>query len=163
MLVTLLFQDKLYTVRLPEKVRGQYFISDEDAGTFSESFLGIEAYENEWIIRAGKHLQLFEVKTGEKVKEVILQEGNIYPVRVIAEQVKEGYLLTEPFTEDRCRFQKYIVDSDCKLSIGSEETNEIEIRNNYVTAKHASLEWQNGNWILQDYNSTNGTYVNCKK
>ena len=47
MLVTLLFQDKLYTVRLPEKVRGQYFISDEDAGTFSESFLGIEAYENE--------------------------------------------------------------------------------------------------------------------
>ena len=163
MLVTLLFQDKLYTVRLPEKVRGQYFISDEDAETFSESFLGIEAYENEWIIRAGKHLQLFEAKTGEKVKEVTLQEGNIYPVRVIAEQVKEGYLLTEPFTEDRCRFQKYIVDSDCKLSIGSEETNEIEIRNNYVTAKHASLEWQNGNWILQDYNSTNGTYVNCKK
>ena len=109
MLVTLLFQDKLYTVRLPEKVRGQYFISDEDAGTFSESFLGIEAYENEWIIKAGKHLQLFEAKTGEKVKEVTLQEGNIYPVRVIAEQVKEGYLLTEPFTEVCHRFGLQII------------------------------------------------------
>ena len=119
--------------------------------------------EEKWVVRSGRHFQVFSPKDMQEVREIQLEPGRIYPVRMKAEIVREGYLLTEVFTEDRCTYRKYRLAGDCTLSIGAGEDNEIVIHNSYVTAKHAGLEWQSGNWILRDYNSTNGTYVNNRK
>ena len=119
--------------------------------------------EEKWVVRSGRHFQVFSPKDMQEVREIQLEPGRIYPVRMKTEIVREGYLLTEVFTEDRCTYRKYRLAGDCTLSIGAGEDNEIVIHNSYVTAKHAGLEWQSGNWILRDYNSTNGTYVNNRK
>lgn len=163
MLVTLLFQDKLYSVRLPEKIRGRYRITDEDAEIAYRVLAEIDAVEEQWVVKSSKRFQVFSPESMQEVRELTLEPGHIYPVRQKAEREREGYLLTEAFTEDRCTYHRYMLSGDCTLSIGADESNEICIRNSYVTAKHAGLEWQGGNWILRDYNSTNGTYVNNRK
>ncbi len=154
MLVTLLFQDKLYSIRLPEKVKGQYWIED---------LISIEAQNNKWCITGTKHLKLFRADNGEKLDQIILENNEIYPVRLGKDKVKGGYILTEPFTEDRCSYQKYIFEQNGAITIGSAQENSICVHNAFVTAKHARLEHQGGTWVIYDNNSTNGSYINGRK
>ena len=46
------------------------------------------------------------------------------------------------------------------LSIGRREENDICLRNDtYVSRQHARLHLKNGDWWLEDLNSTNGSFI----
>ncbi len=47
-----------------------------------------------------------------------------------------------------------------QMTIGRGNTNDIIIPETTVSGHHATLINENGNWIIMDNNSTNGTYVN---
>lgn len=47
-----------------------------------------------------------------------------------------------------------------EISIGRSPENEIAIENLAVSRKHASLRKSNGNYVIEDHGSANGTYVN---
>jgi len=163
MLVTLLFQNKMYSTRLPEKVRGQYWIKDVEAGLKAEKVAEIVAGESGWVVKSGKGLRLWNIKEKTECDELVLQGNEIYPIQRQGKNNEQGYILTEPFTQDRCIYTKYIVNSDVTLSIGADESNQIVIHNAYVSAKHATLMWQNNTWLVYDNDSTNGIYVNNEK
>ncbi len=163
MLVTLLFQNEMFSVRLPEKVRGQYWIKDDEAGIKAEKIAEIVAGEQGWIIKSNKGLKLWDETTRKESRELLLQENEIYPVKKSGTKEEWGYILAEPFTEDRCRYTKYFVEEDTTLHIGFDEENNIAIDNALVSAKHGSLVWQNHTWLVYDFNSTNGIYVNNHK
>ncbi|MCD6426536.1 MAG: trypsin-like peptidase domain-containing protein [Caldisericaceae bacterium] len=48
-------------------------------------------------------------------------------------------------------------------NIGRDESNEIVLRDPAVSSKHAKIKFENGNFVLYDLASTNGTYVNGNK
>ncbi len=46
------------------------------------------------------------------------------------------------------------------LSIGRREERDIYLRNDtYVSRRHANLIWDNGAWVLEDLDSTNGSFI----
>lgn len=46
------------------------------------------------------------------------------------------------------------------LSVGRREDNDLILKyDTFVSRKHALLHFENGNWNLEDCNSTNGTFV----
>jgi pSer/pThr/pTyr-binding forkhead associated (FHA) protein len=48
-------------------------------------------------------------------------------------------------------------------SIGSDPTCTVVINDQYMSARHAEIKAEGGNWVLRDLRSTNGTYVNDKR
>lgn len=48
-------------------------------------------------------------------------------------------------------------------TLGRDEGNDVVLEDDFVSSDHARLLWNGRGWVLQDLNSTNGTYVNGKK
>jgi pSer/pThr/pTyr-binding forkhead associated (FHA) protein len=44
--------------------------------------------------------------------------------------------------------------------IGRSTENEVGLNDSFLSSEHARLELRNGSWLLEDLNSTNGTYLN---
>ena len=163
MLVTLMCEDKLYDVLLPEKIRGRYWIEDTDLEItdIKRKLVSIEGENSVWKIIAGRKLKLYEPGTDKAVSELTLELGKIYPI--ILQKSKKGYIFTESYTQDRCTFKKYCVDSNTTINIGKHQDNQIRINNPYVASVHAQISLINDTWTLIDNNSRNGSYVNKKR
>lgn len=160
MLVTLIGAQKIFSIHLPEKIAGKYWMLDDEKPMNSNRILAIEADDGgeRWVVKADRQLKLYDDKQAE-VKKFDLEEGKLYRLS-FGQDAQTGYLFAEPFTEDRGIYEKYVVNADASLSIGRESDNHVIISNSYVSAHHATLTFTGGTWVLCDNNSTNGTYVN---
>ena len=45
-------------------------------------------------------------------------------------------------------------------SIGRAPTNAVNINEPYISSEHALISWRNGQWWIEDMNSSNGTRLN---
>ncbi|MBW2606457.1 MAG: FHA domain-containing protein [Deltaproteobacteria bacterium] len=55
--------------------------------------------------------------------------------------------------------KKFEIDKD-KITIGRHESNDIDINNPAVSKQHARIIKKQGNYLIEDLKSTNGTYLN---
>ena len=160
MLVTLIGEQKIFSVRLPEKIAGKYWILDDEKPVNSNRILAVEADDKEerWIIKAAGQLRLYDLNQKE-TKRLELEEGKLYQLSFGRGQ-QSACLLAEAFTEERGIYKRYVAIRNVTMSLGRNDDNSIVISNDYVSAHHATLSYADGTWILCDNCSTNGTYVN---
>ena len=160
MLVTLICEEKIFSIHLPEKIAGKYWILDDDRPMGNNGLLAVEADDanNCWVVRGSKKQKLYNENQLE-IKELKLEEGKLYPL-ILGQGGKVTFLFVEGSTEDRGKYKKYEVNQNFTFGIGRENDNHIIVGNPYVSAHHAQLSYMDGHWILYDNNSTNGTYVN---
>ena len=163
MLVTLMFQDKLYGILLPEKIRGRYWIENSELELANPArwILSIEGENGVWKILSGKKIKVFDFERNDAVPQLELETGKMYVIELSGD--KKGYIFTESYTEDRCTFKKYLVSSNVTLNIGRDSENQIIIDNPYVSLVHAQLSLIDGVWRVSDNNSKNGIYVNERR
>lgn len=163
MLVTLMCEDRLYDVLLPDKIRGRYWIEDTDKEITDtkRKMISIEGENGIWKITAGRRLKLYEPDKGKEVLYLELEAAKIYPVEL--EKDQKGYIFTESYTQDRCTFQKYSISANTTINIGKQTDNQIIIDNPYVSPVHAQISLSNDTWVVTDNNSKNGIYVNGKR
>jgi len=50
-----------------------------------------------------------------------------------------------------------------EVTIGRADNADLVIRDEFASTHHAKLVLMNGEWLIQDLNSTNGTFVNGKR
>lgn len=166
MIVTLICEDRLFDVLLPEKVRGRFWMEDDREESTSENrkIFAIEAVDGKWQIRADKHLQLY-IKGNETPSNIIiLERGNLYAVSWGKKDTyKYGYIFVEAYTQDRCTFKKWQILSDTTISIGKAENNEIIINNEFVSSLHAKITFEHGQMKISDRHSTNGVYIDGER
>ncbi len=160
MLVTLMSKNKLYSVLLPEKVRGKFWIEDRELPLNNpfRNLVGIEGEDNGWTIHAGRRLKLKDENSRSNLESIKLEVNQMYAVEL--PKRREAYLFTESYTGDRCTFKKYRTDKTATLNIGRGKENQIIIENSFVSSVHARLSFANGKWSITDNNSKNGVYVN---
>lgn len=163
MLITLIAQDKIYDLLLPQKVRGQYWVVDNECESTDSrrNLIGVEANDDVWKITPTRKLKLFLVDGTPITNKLTLENGKMYMAELLG--IGRMYILTEPYTEDRCNFCKYIVEENAVLNIGKDETNQIVISCPYVTSKHAKLVYSDHKWSIEDSDSKNGVYVNRRR
>ncbi|MCM1307730.1 MAG: type VII secretion protein EssC [Butyrivibrio sp.] len=167
MIVTLFQMGKLYSIRLPENIKGRFWIINHDVKTISEKkIVGIEAVDGKWVIKSDRKFKIMNLETGAAVKSVVLYEKRLYPVQIGKNSEDKSCILTEPFTEDRSSLTKYFIRNKSvtgySIKIGKEQENDIVFDNKYVSRLHAVLSYKNRKWYIRDMGSSNGTYVNDK-
>ena len=165
MLITLVCEEKIYSLRLPQKISGQFWIMDNESAIDEGRVLSIDANTEDdvWEIMSSKKVHLFDTVTQQRVNKTKLEIGKLYLIKLGKNQEKNAFLFTEELTEDRCKYMKFTVQDNTQLTIGSDPQNEIVISNPFVSSHHAVLSYNKQVWSIKDNQSSNGIYVNGKR
>lgn len=162
MIVTLVTKEKLFSMSLPEKARGQYWLTDMDSNGCSRQVASVEGIQGKWLLRGSEYLSLSDA-AGTVAETELCQTG----IQVVLARYRESdanvQILVEPATEDRKRFQKYFVPNECCIDIGRGDRNQIIFNNKYVSTHHATLVWDGKQWSITDTQSSNGVFVNDRR
>lgn len=158
MIVTLLKNEGMNSISLPDKIKGQYWIMDYNEKLEQEELASIEGMNNQWIIKSNKKVQLLD-NNRQKVREMPIEPYNLYCLHKKLSDTYE-YLFVEPVTNDRKQYCKYTVNTQRDIYIGRSQSTHIHFNNIVVSSTHARLSNAGGGWVIYDENSTNGVYVN---
>lgn len=159
MIVTLIAQDQMSTISLPERASGRYWISEKRPDGTTANVADVEGIQNRWLLHGSSELALLD-EVGRETDSLFLSLDR----RVVNARFRASgqavQLYVEPSTGDRQSYRKYCVREACRLNIGRGLDNQIVFDNRYVSAHHACLIWQNQRWSVTDTQSSNGTFVN---
>lgn len=158
MIVTLLRQDGMNSISLPEKIKGQYWIMDYAPEGEQRSLMSIEGIDNKWMAKSNKKVKLIG-NEGQVLREQQLEPYNLYMIQ-IDDSTTRDYLFVEPVTEDRKQYKKFLITPVGEISIGRAQKNLVCFKNITASSSHATLIRYGKEWAIRDDNSTNGTYLN---
>lgn len=156
MIVTTISKGYINSISLPEKIKGQFWLY-EKTDNAEEPLVNIEGINNEWIMKSTRKAKILD-GANKALKSAVISPLSIYVL--LNTDGEKIFVFTEPITEDRQIFTKYLVRDDIELSIGRTEQNDFCYSNKAVSARHAVLSYRGGRWFIEDTNSTNGTFVN---
>lgn len=158
MIVNLIKQKQMFSVTLPHKVKGQYWISDIDEKDKPQELISIEAIHGEWIVKSNKKAVILDAK-GNVVENTVLQPLSFFNLRIDNSQ-ERVILFAEPVETSRQTFRKVVVRGPASFTIGRTPENHLCFENRFVSGRHAKLSYDGNGWSIVDSGSTNGTYVN---
>lgn len=158
MIVTLLRQEGMNSISLPEKVKGQYWIMDYSSDGNKQSLMSIEGIDNKWTAKSNKKVKLIG-NDGQILREQVLEPYNLYMLQIEG-AVERDYLFVEPVTADRKKYKKFMITPVGEISIGRDHKNLVCFKNITVSGSHAVLIRNGDGWSIRDDRSTNGTYLN---
>ena len=158
MIINLIKSQQMFSLTLPNKVKGQYWVTDIDENGKPRDLISIEAINGDWVLKSNKFVSILNSEN-KPVDNTVLKPSNFFNLKIngIEESVK---LFTEKIDSSRQTFRKVVIRTADTLSIGRTEENNICFENKFVSSKHAKLSYANGTWSILDTGSTNGTYVN---
>ncbi|MBQ1187061.1 MAG: type VII secretion protein EssC [Clostridia bacterium] len=159
MIITTISKSHINSISLPEKIKGQFWLY-ETLDTGEQNLVNIEGINDEWIMKSTRQVKILDSDNNPLKNTAILPQSTYILGKDSGEKI---FVLTEPITEDRQIFTKYLVREDVDLTIGRTEQNDISYPNKAVSSKHATLSYRSGKWYIQDTNSTNGTFVNSRR
>ncbi len=158
MIINLIKSKQMFSLTLPHKVKGQYWVTDIDETGKPRDLISIEAINGDWVVKSNKFVSILNSEN-KPVDNTVLKPSNFFNLKIngVEESVK---LFTEKIDLSRQTFRKVVIRTSDTLSIGRTEDNNICFENKFVSSKHAKLSYNSGAWSILDTGSTNGTYVN---
>lgn len=165
MLITLITEQRFFSIHLPEKCVGKYWIIDEELSVDMNHLVGIEADStgNHWIIKGSKDLKLYKGTERTETDVIELVVGELYPMIIGSDNPRRAFLFVEDESSERNTYVKYRVKGDCTFTIGKAQDNQVIINNAFVSSHHAQVAYQSGRWMIADSNSSNGIYINRRR
>ena len=148
----------MFSLTLPHKVKGQYWVTDIDDNGNARELISVEAVDGNWVVKSNKSVSILNSEN-KPVENTVLKPANFFNLKIAGtdEVVK---LFTESIDETRQTFKKVVIRNADALHIGRTEDNNICFANKFVSSKHAKLSYDGSSWSILDSGSTNGTYVN---
>ncbi|MFG6377074.1 MAG: type VII secretion protein EssC [Lachnospiraceae bacterium] len=159
MIVNLIKSNRMFSLNLPEKKKGQFWLKDIDFGRNKRNLISIEAIQDEWVAKSNKNVTLLD-KENRSISKLVIQPGVFIDLK-IGKDLESAIMYADPETEGIKVYTKYLLNGVDEIQIGRSTQSDILIQNNrYVSNCHAFLKYIQGNWIIEDKGSRNGTYVN---
>ncbi|GKU77583.1 type VII secretion protein EssC [Paenibacillus sp. L3-i20] len=158
MQLSLLKENVLYTCVLPERQKGQYWVTQINDDGYEERVIGVEGVEGKWILKSNKHATLVD-QNHLRIKELVLEPQAFYGL-TLNRTNERAWLYSEPVTDDRKKFTKLQLPAEGRLVIGRAAMCDMCYSNLYTSSKHAELVISANELSIQDLGSSNGTFVN---
>ena len=156
MIVTMIAQNWMKSISLPEKIRGQYWLLDEQ----NRHMIGIEGVQDHWVMKSSRLVRILDLDR-QALKAVILRENRIYELQKDGDE--RFCVFAQPHTDDRRTYIKYWIEENTEISLGRNEQNDVCYPGDGVSAFHAVLSRKGTRWRILDLESRNGTFVNGKR
>ena len=167
MLVTLVGKNSIYKIVLPQLAVGNYWICDDNG----KKYVNIEGKNGTWQITSNNNFKIINpdclsindrfirYKNNNKrvINNITLKEYNTYCM-AIGKQEELYILYCLPVYD-----YNYIhlnISHPTKISIGRSIENDIVYNNVLVSNRHVQMIFNNGRWILENYDNRFGTFVN---
>lgn len=161
MVINLIKSMQMFSLSLPEKVKGQFWITDRDTQGRARALLSVEAVNDRWIIRSTKQAWAVDA-AGNRVQFAELQsQGLIY--LQLSDSADRAILYVDDTDASRLTFRKLVAQAPDAYTIGRSSGNHICFDNKFVSSRHAVLRYNGRSWSIEDNGSTNGTYVNGQR
>ena len=158
MKVLLIKNNRLYSYRLPDTIKNNFWITDIDNYDNERNLINVLAKDGRWVLKSNYETQ---VVSGERsYDEVLLNEYNFYVIKNESEQ-NYYYLYALPNIDDS--YKVYNINSNGSLKIGKSSNCNILYGHNLIEEEHAELYFQDGLWQIVDNGSKFGVYVNDKR
>lgn len=175
MRVSLIKEDVIKDLILPEKISGSYWLTDYNEDGVIENLVNIEATDSGWKVVSND--DIFCIVNDKKVSSIILKEYNFYSIKDRGED-KYIIIYCSPVNETRlsCYELNSLIDG---VTIGNDQSNDIVFISDNLSNRHArislvSLESKesasNNKLIIKDFDekykiksSKWGIYVNNKR
>lgn len=158
MQLTLLKKSVIFACVLPKKHNGQYWVTQINEEGDEERLISVEGNEGKWVLKSNKNATILN-ENGIKIKELIVEPLQFYTI--LLNKYNERVLLySEPITEDRRIFEKLLIPTQGRLTIGRAENCDISYSNVLTSSRHAEINVIEGEMSIKDLKSSNGTFVN---
>lgn len=158
MIVNLIKTDRMFSLTLPEKVKGQFWLNDFDEKGSLRQLISIEATDGKWWVKSNRKVTILG-NNASTIDKCELTKNSFLNLKV--ENSSERIILfTEPIDETRQTLSKIVANEGAIFTIGRAEDNNFCYSNGFVSAYHAKLIFDGEQWSIVDLQSRNGTYVN---
>lgn len=158
MIVNLIKFNQMFSLTLPNKVKGQYLISDVDSKGQARQLARIEAHAGEWILNSNKRLAVYNAD-GTSIDGVHLTNNSFLNLK-IGDSNEKIILFSENVDESRQTLIKIMVREPGVFTIGRNNNNDLCYDYRFVSGEHAKLAFDGERWSIEDLNSRNGIYLN---
>lgn len=155
MIVRLIKKTKIYNFTLPNKVAGNYWITDNDYLGNTRNLINVEESDGRWKIKSD-----FETKImsgNQEIESAFLNDYSIYFLKINTEN-EYVILYCSPTIDPQ--ISKLKLKNEGEILIGNNNNAQINYGYSLVSQNHAKLIYTNKTWYIQDLNSKYGTYVN---
>ncbi|MGA9228375.1 MAG: FHA domain-containing protein, partial [Mesobacillus sp.] len=160
MILTLFDRDKAFDLVLPERVTGRYILKTEDKENNPIDMLAVEGEDGQWYLKSNKYAYIKNT-SNEVESKVLIEPFKTYTI--CRDNDQSALLYVEPQTIDRNEYTKHIATSNL-IKIGRSQDSQICFSNKLVSGSHCVIEYgTNGDAVIKDFNSSNGTYVNGQR
>ena len=155
MIIRLIKKKKIYNFSLPDKVEGNYWITDYDYLGNTRNLINVEEYNGHWKIKSDFETRIM---SGEKeLESAILKDYSLYFLKINTDN-EYVILYCSPSVEKNVL--KYKVPTAREIVIGTDNKAQIFYNFPLVSPRHSKLIYKENKWYVQDLNSKYGTYVN---
>lgn len=149
MLVTLIGNDSIYKITLPQNVVGNYWISDKRGNT-EKKLVNIEGVNGEWQITSSKMTKIINPKCINVYKDriditqneetvinkIILKENNMYGISI--ENTNKLYILYCSSVYEN-NFSHFNIRKTSEILIGNSKHSHISYTNVLIDQTHAKI------------------------
>lgn len=158
MIVNLIKSRQMFSLTLPNKIKGQYWLTDTDSLGNPRELISIEAVDGEWVLKSNKKVSVLN-SNNEPVNNTVLHPQGFFNLKIAGDNEKVN-LFAESIDDTRHTFRKVMVRKSDVFNIGRTNDNNFCYANKFASGKHARIIYDGKNWSIADLGSTNGTYVN---
>jgi DNA segregation ATPase FtsK/SpoIIIE, S-DNA-T family len=158
-ILTLFDRDKAFNLVLPERVTGRYVLTTHDSEGNPSELMAVEAEDGQWYLKSNKNAFL-KNEHQEILTKTQLEHFKTYTIHRGNHQSSSALLYVEPPTQGRSQYTKHTAIANV-IKIGRSKENHICFSNKLVSGSHCMIHYTpDGQAIIKDLNSSNGTYVN---
>lgn len=157
MIINLIKSRQMFSLSLPAKVKGQFWVSDLDDSNHPRNLISIEAVHGRWIVKSNPRVAILNA-AGEIVRSVEINAQNLIYLQ-IKQNNERVILFADVSDETRLTFRKVVARKPDSFAIGRGADCQFCFDNKLVSGHHAKLTFTGSAWEIEDTGSTNGTYV----
>lgn len=166
MKLTLLSQNEISTLSLPEKCTGRYWVRGRNENGKQMNIVSVEALrgagengEDMWAAKSNRRFVVVD-KEDKVIPGVPIRQLALYRIRS-ADGRRRFTLFSEPMTPDRKQYSGYtVVGGNAEITIGRNPNNGICYVNGFTSDAHAAIVFSANGVFVKDLGSTNHTFVN---
>ena len=161
MLISLIKKERIVNFSLPERINGNYWITNADSNNIEENFINIEATDNGWKLSSNIDVEIIEEKDNMEfvVPFVILENYKLYTLQSKKDNSRY-FLYTLPSFDKTTRYISMPLEKE--ITIGSKDKCNIVYKGKLVKDVHAKLLYDNVRYTLVNASESMGIYVNNK-